>query len=56
MLYAIKHGTKWGMVRNKRKAIKLAKANDGQVYEHEGIPEINAWDWPTFVIGATRIY
>jgi len=56
MLYAIKFGAKWGMVRNRRKAIKLAKANGGQVWTRENIPGISAWDWPTFHIDATRIY
>lgn len=47
---------KWGMVRNKREAIRIAKRNNAEVWAHEDIPEISAWDWPTYRIGAARIY
>jgi len=56
MLYAIKINGKWGLVRNKRKAIRIAKREDGRVYSRPSIPEIHTWDWATFVIGANRIY
>jgi len=57
MLYAIKINGKWGLVRNKRKAIRIAKREDGRVYSRPSIPEIHTWDWATFIIiGANRIY
>lgn len=56
MLYAIRVDKRWGMTRNKRKAVRIAKRVDAQVYAHPDIPEISAWDWPTFIIGATRIH
>jgi len=60
MLYAVttmKLPHKWRMLRNKRKAIRLAKLNPGsEVWSHEDIPEVSAWDWPTFKIGAKRVW
>ncbi|MBW2604691.1 MAG: hypothetical protein JRE28_10320 [Deltaproteobacteria bacterium] len=56
MLYAITVGKKWGLIRNKRKAIRIAKREGGKVYARPSIPEISAWDWPTYAYNATRIY
>jgi hypothetical protein len=49
MLYGIFAGTKWGMETNKRRAIKLAKANNAyiKVMKTPG-PEYTAFDAPTF--------
>jgi hypothetical protein len=57
-LYAIKMPNgKWGMVRNKAKAIKLAKQTPGaEVWSRLDLPEVAAWDWPTFRDGATRVW
>jgi len=45
------------MIRNKRKALKLAGQYPGaEVWARADMPEVSAWDWPTFMIGAKRIY
>ena len=63
MLYAVRvntdntrSGNRWGLIRNKRKATRIAKREGAEVWAHDDVPEISAWDWPTFRIGATRIY
>lgn len=50
-LYGVFYGSKWAMTRNKRTAIKAAKANHGYVIVHEnayGPGSVNTWDAPTF--------
>ncbi len=60
MLYAIVWSpTAWRIVRNKRQALQIAKRSmigPAAVWSHPDVPEIRSSDWPTFVIGATRIY
>ena len=61
MLYAVYFRWCWALYRNKREAMKQARTNAKmgtfvEVWSHVDVPEISAWDWPTFVIGATRIY
>jgi hypothetical protein len=56
MLYAIVIGKRWGLCRNKREAIRIAKRNNAEVWAGRDVPEVSAWDWPTFRIGATRIH
>ena len=63
MLYAIRintnntvAGNRWGMIRNKAKAKRIAKRENAEVWAHEDVTEVGAWDWPTFRIGATRIH
>ena len=62
MLYGVTFQTgsgkvwSWQLYRNKRDAVKAAKVNDAEVWAHPDVPEVSAWDWPTFRIGAKRIY
>jgi len=57
-LYATKTPKgKWGLLRNKAAAIRQAKEIPGaEVWSGTDVPEINTWDWPTFRIGAVRVY
>jgi hypothetical protein len=55
-LYAIVHQGKWVLETDKRRAIRIAKQLGGaSVYSRKSVPEVIAWDWPTFAIGATKI-
>lgn len=66
MLYAvIRRGTSaWAITREKDDAIcyalawneKHTREERAEVWARPDVPEVSAWDWPTFVIGATRIY
>jgi hypothetical protein len=58
MLYAVKIGKVWRLWRNKRIALRWAKAirSGAEVWSRPDVPEVSAWDWPTFVQGATRVY
>jgi len=55
-LYAIIRQGKWMLETDKRRAIRIAKQLGGaSVYSRKSVPEVSAWDWPTFAIGATKI-
>lgn len=58
ILYAVHTAKrKWGMFRNKTKAIKLAKEIPGaEAWSRPNVPEIDLWDWPTFRDGASRVW
>ena len=65
MLYAIKFSNgKWGLVDRKRVALRVARDVGGEVWARVAAQsgpivircEASAWDWPTFVRGARRIY
>jgi hypothetical protein len=66
MLYGVTRTgmSAWGITREKDDAICCAlKWNEthsrderAEVWAHTDVPEISAWDWPTFRTGATRIY
>lgn len=52
-LYGVFYGSKFGLTRNKRTAIKAAKANHGYVIVHHnayGPGSSSSWDAPTFYI------
>lgn len=54
MLYGVFVGTKWGMTRNRRVAIKAAREARGQVRVMEE-PESVYWDMPTFYACSTLV-
>ena len=57
MLYAIKFGNgKWGLTDRWRVALRVARDVGGEVWARAAVREVSAWDWPTFVSGARRIY
>ena len=57
MLYAIKFSNgKWGLTDRRRVALRVARDVGGEVWARTAVPEVSAWDWPTFVRGARRIY
>ena len=47
-LYGVFIGTRWAMLRNKRKAIAYAKKHGGEVRYLYDDPSISAYDAPTF--------
>ena len=57
-LYGVFFGTKWAMTRNKRQALKYAKASRGYVgviRNADGYGSPTAWDAPTFRVTMTMI-
>lgn len=54
-LYGVFRGSKWGMTRNKRRALQAAKKHGAEVRAMD-LPESNgAWDYPTFYLLSDRI-
>jgi hypothetical protein len=48
---------RWGMCRNKRQAIRLAKRNPGAtVRALKDLPEYHSFDAPTFKVLSTQVW
>ena len=54
-LYGIFMGSKWCMGWNKRKALKFAKQNKGEVRRMLDPKDTMSWDAPTFQICSEQI-
>lgn len=56
-MYAVFHGTKWGMTRDLGLALSTAqKYTGGEVFEHERASDDESWDAPTFRVLGKQIY
>jgi len=53
-LYGVFVGSKWGMTRNKRLALRTAKKHRGEVRSMPE-PESTYWDLPTFYVCSDRV-
>lgn len=46
----------WTLETNGRRAIQRARKVGAQVWSRAVVPGVLAWDWPTFVLGATLVW
>ena len=54
-LYGVFVGSKWGMVTNKKLALKEAKKHKGEVRAMPYPKDTSAWDYPTFYVCSDQI-